>query len=124
MNKMDHNKMEHDKMDHSKMEHDKMDHSKHNGEHVDHSKHSSHQSHDHSAHIKDFKKRFIISAIITIPILILSETIQMWFKFEITIPYQRMILFTLATIIFLYGGWPFLKGMVDEIRKKLPGMRH
>lgn len=85
-------------------------------------KHQDHQGHDHSVHISDFKIRFIISTILTIPILILSETIQIWLGFELTFPFQKETVFIIATLVYFYGGWPFLKGMVSEIKKKQPGM--
>jgi len=104
-----------DKLDHGKMDHDKMDHSTK-------MKHQDHQSHDHSAHISDFKKRFIIAIILTVPILVLSETIQLWLGFELTFPFQKETVFIISIIVYFYGGWPFLKGLVSEIRKKQPGM--
>jgi len=98
-----------------KMDHSKMDHSTN-------MKHQDHQSNDHSAHISDFKIRFFISAILTIPILVLSETIQLWLGFELTFPFQKETVFIISTFVYFYGGWPFLKGMVGEIKKKHPGM--
>lgn len=85
-----------------------------------HSKHGGQGG--HSGHIADFKNRFILSTILTIPILLLSETIQDWFGFELAVPYQIYIVFILSTILYGYGGWPFLKGMVGEVKKKMPGM--
>ena len=76
----------------------------------------------HRAHIKDFKQRFFISLLLTVPVLLLSETIQEWFRFSIIIPLQREILFALSAVIYFYGGWPFLKGLVKEITRKEPGM--
>ncbi|MHA1952961.1 MAG: copper-translocating P-type ATPase [Candidatus Heimdallarchaeaceae archaeon] len=119
-NKKDHGKMDHGKMDHSKMDHGKMDHSK-----MDHGtkmKQHDHQDHDHSAHIADFKIRFIVSTSLTIPILILSRTIQQWLGFEISFPFQAETVFIISTLVYFYGGWPFLKGIFSEIKKKRPGM--
>jgi len=76
----------------------------------------------HRAHIKDFKQRFFISLLLTVPVLLLSETIQEWFRFSISILLQREILFALSAVIYFYGGWPFLKGLVKEITRKEPGM--
>ena len=76
----------------------------------------------HMMHTGMFKKRFFICLALTIPVLLLSQTIQTWFNFTITIPYQAYILLTLATIIYVYGGWPFLKGLTEEVRKLQPGM--
>ncbi len=87
-------------------------------------KHTSHaESHKgHAHHIEDFKKRFIVSTVLTVPVLLLSEMIQKWFGFEITIPYQKWILMFLSSIIYFYGGYPFLKGLILEIKKRQPGM--
>ena len=72
--------------------------------------------HDHHAMmIGDFKKRFWISLIITVPILLLSEMIQHWLKFEIKFAGDKYVLLAFSSFIFFYGGWPFLKGFVDEI---------
>jgi P-type Cu2+ transporter len=81
-----------------------------------------HGSSGHMMHTGMFKKRFFICLALTIPVLLLSETIQTWFHFTITTPYQTHILLVLATIIYIYGGWPFLKGLTEELRKLQPGM--
>ncbi len=88
----------------------------------DHKNHKKHKQHDHSAHIQDFKKRFVVSVILTIPVLALSEMIQEWFGFSITIPFQKWVLLILSSVIYFYGGYPFLKGLLQEIKKKQPGM--
>lgn len=82
-----------------------------------------HEGHDHHAMmIDDFKKRFWISLILTVPILLLSEMIQHWLRFEIKFPGDKYVLLILSSFIFFYGGWPFLKGFIDEIKSKSPGM--
>ena len=81
-----------------------------------------HGSSGHMMHTGMFKKRFFVCLALTIPVLLLSETIQTWFHFTITTPYQTYILLFLATIIYVYGGWPFLKGLTEELRKLQPGM--
>ena len=82
-----------------------------------------HEGHDHHAMmIHDFKKRFWISLILTVPILLLSEMIQHWLGFEIKFPGDKYVLLILSSFIFFYGGWPFLKGLIDELRAKSPGM--
>lgn len=60
--------------------------------------------------------------ILTVAILILSPTIQSFFGFSFVFPGSDLVLFVLATPVYLYGGWPFLKGFVGEIRNRLPGM--
>ncbi len=82
-----------------------------------------HMGHDHhKMMIEDFKKRFWISLIVTIPVLILSEMIQMFLGFHLSFAGDKYILFILSSVIFFYGGWPFLKGLRDEIAEKNPGM--
>jgi Cu2+-exporting ATPase len=72
--------------------------------------------------VSDFKKRFIISVIATIPILLLSPTIQSIFAFAIVFPGSVAALFFLANCVYAYGGWPFIKGCVAELREKKAGM--
>lgn len=70
------------------------------------------QSAHHKMMIKDFRQRFYVSLIVTIPILILSPTIQGWLGVSITFPGLDYVLLIIASFIFFYGGWPFLKGLV------------
>ncbi|MBR9691572.1 copper-translocating P-type ATPase [Candidatus Woesearchaeota archaeon] len=82
-----------------------------------------HSHHDHHAMmVKDFKKRFFVSVVLTIPILLLSPLIQKFAGFTIAFAGDKYLLFILATFIFFYGGWPFLKGLFTELKNKLPGM--
>lgn len=82
-----------------------------------------HEGHDHHAMmIDDFKKRFWVSLILSIPVLLLSEMIQHWLNFHISFPGDKYVLLALSSLIFFYGGWPFLKGFVDELTAKSPGM--
>ncbi len=76
----------------------------------------------HSMHSEMFRKRFFVCLALTIPVLLLSATIQTWFHIAITIPYQAYVLLLLAAVIYVYGGWPFLKGLTEELRKLQPGM--
>jgi Cu2+-exporting ATPase len=70
-----------------------------------------------------FKRKFWISLALTIPILLLSKTIQTWLNLTwIKIPYQQEILLILSAVIYAYGGLPFLQGMIEEVRKRQPGM--
>ncbi|MEJ5962979.1 heavy metal translocating P-type ATPase [Pedobacter immunditicola] len=99
--------------------------SKHDHTHHDHDEHQhSAQQHDkhEGHHTHDFLKRFWISLIITIPILALSHMIQDWLGFSLNFIGDKYLLFALGTSIYLYGGMPFLKGMVGEIRAKAIGM--
>ena len=80
---------------------------------------------DHHAHmVADFRKRFWISLVITIPILILSPMIQAFLgiKSGLVFPGDVYVLWALSSAVFFYGGWPFLKGLFDELAEKKPGM--
>lgn len=82
--------------------------------------------HDHQDHhrmmIEDFKKRFWVSLILTIPVLLLSPMIQGWLGLDWTFRGDTYLLFGLSSIIFFYGGWPFLTGLIDELKETSPGM--
>jgi len=80
---------------------------------------------DHHAHmVADFRRRFWISLAITIPILVLSPMIQSFFGVRdgLSFPGDRIILWGLSSAVFIYGGWPFLKGLFDELTDGRPGM--
>lgn len=82
-----------------------------------------HAGHDHHAMmIADFKKRFYVVLVLTVPIMLLSEMIQHWLNLHISFPASEYVLLVLSSIVFFYGGWPFLKGLVNEARSKNPGM--
>lgn len=79
-------------------------------------------THHHKMMIKDFRRRFYISVIATAPILVLSEFIQNTFGFTISIPGSSYIILALSSFVFVYGGWPFLKGLFSELKSRNPGM--
>ena len=99
---------------HAATQHSSQDQQKH-GDHKAHDKHAGHHTHD-------FLKRFWICLVLTIPTLLLSHMIQQWFGFKIEFPGSNYILLALGSAIYLYGGTPFLKGMVAEIRNRAIGM--
>ena len=80
--------------------------------------------HVHSSMIDDLKKRFWISLLITIPIIILSPTIQGLVGLSNSIRFtgDLYLLFALSSIVYFYGGYPFFKGFFNEIKLKTPGM--
>lgn len=94
--------------------------------HHEHTHHEDQQMsashHEHEGMIGDFKKRFLVSLILTVPILLLSKMIQEWLGINISFPYDDVVLLLLSTIVYFYGGWPFLKGSLDEMKQKNPGM--
>ncbi|MEX2400483.1 MAG: copper-translocating P-type ATPase, partial [Rhodothermales bacterium] len=81
--------------------------------------------HDHHAMmVADFKKRFWISLVLTIPILALSPMIQGFLGFEdvLRFPGDIFALWALSSVVFFFGGWPFLKGIYRELTDGRPGM--
>ncbi len=83
-------------------------------------RHEAGGAHRHA--LADFKRRFIVSLVLTIPILILSPTIQMLLGFRVEVPYADYIVLVLASAVYVYGGYPFLRGIVDELKARSPGM--
>ncbi|MEY8021396.1 copper-translocating P-type ATPase [Muriicola sp. SD30] len=135
--KMDHSKMNHDKEDHSNlpadkagMNHDKKDHSNlPAGEAgMDHSSHDGNApmgmaGHDHhKMMVADFRKRFWVSLVITIPILFFSPMIQEFFGYDFRLPGNPYYLFALSSFVYFWGAWPFLKGFYGEMKTKGAGM--
>ncbi len=80
---------------------------------------------DHHAHMAaDFRKRFWISLVLTLPILVLSPMLQklVGLREAIHFPGDIYVLFGFSSAVFWYGGWPFLKGLFDELKARKPGM--
>ena len=93
-----------------------------NIENHNHSEHAHHGT-DHTGHENMFRNRFWLSLILSIPVLLYSEMLQRWFGFSMpTFPGSEWIPFIFSMIIFAYGGVPFLKMAVPELRNKRPGM--
>ncbi|MDI3539499.1 MAG: P-type Cu2+ transporter [Methanolobus sp.] len=84
-------------------------------------KQTEHKDH-HTGMLEDFKRRFLISVILSIPVLVLSAHIQAFFGFELTFPGDEIAVFVLSSVIYFYGGYPFLTGFFNELRTKTPGM--
>lgn len=101
--------------DHTKAKHEKHDMSSH-----DHKGSGGHAH--HTGMIDDFKKRFYVVLILTVPIMALSPMIQHWLKVDWTFTGSNYILLALSSIVFFYGGWPFLTGLVSEVKSKTLGM--
>lgn len=118
------NKQEYKKKDeHKHQAHDEHDHHHDHDHHHSHDHgHNHHHDHNHGDMIEDFKKRFYISAIVTIPILILSPMLQSFVNVDWRFTGDMYLLFVLSTFVFFYGGMPFLKGAKDELKQKNPGM--
>ena len=118
-------------MNHSDHQHKHAGSENHSGsEHQQHHQNSAgHQGHgDHGSHhahmVADFRKRFWISLVLSVPILLLSPMIQQFLGLGTSLRFSGdlFINFLFSTAVFFYGGWPFLKGLYDELRQKNPGM--
>jgi len=85
-------------------------------------------SQDHHAHhaamVEDFRRRFFVSLVVTLPILALSPMIQQWLGVTDAWSFaaDQWVLLGLSTFVYVYGGWPFFTGLVDELSERTPGM--
>jgi len=87
--------------------------------------HAGHAGHsDHGAMVADFRRRFWVSLALTPPVLLLSPMIRHFLGLDalLSFPGSELVVFALSTIVFFYGGWPFLTGFVAELRDRKPGM--
>ena len=106
-------------VDHSKMDHSKMNHGSMDLKNPD----MGMAGHDHhKMMIADFRKRFYVVLVLTIPIMALSTMIQHFVGIHWEFAGSPYILLVLSSVVYFYGGWPFLKGLKDEVRAKNPGM--
>jgi|GEM_PF-188499 len=81
--------------------------------------------HDHHAHmVADFRRRFWVSLVLTLPIMALAPLIQktLGIQESLAFPGDSLVQFVLATAVFFHGGKPFLKGLADELKEGAPGM--
>ncbi|MBU6081785.1 copper-translocating P-type ATPase [Allobacillus halotolerans] len=92
------------------------------GSHGGHGDHGGHEGHDHGDMIVEFRNKFFIILVVTIPIMLLSPMIQSFMGVDWRFPGDLYIVAVLSTFVYFYGGWPFLKGAVDELKAKEPGM--
>jgi len=94
--------------------------------HGNHSEEDNHDSHSHHEHhkqmVQDFKWRFWWVLALTIPIMVLSPMIQDFMGVDWRFTGDSWILAVLSTVVYFFGGWPFLSGLYDELKKKQPGM--
>ncbi len=86
--------------------------------------HDSHEAHDkHAGHDPEqFRRRFWLSAALTVPIIATSELVMEWFGYTLDFTGIALVGPVLGSIVFLWGGWPFLTGGVAEVRSRQPGM--
>lgn len=115
-------------------DHETMEHNQHMNAHAGHMDHAAHGDHpmqagehaghiDHTGHEALFRKRFWVSLILSIPVLLYTPMLQMWFGFRMPeLPGSQWVAPLFAVIVFLYGGIPFIQMAIPEIRDRQPGM--
>lgn len=80
--------------------------------------HDKHAGHDPEM----FRRRFWVSLVLTVPLVVTSHMVMDWFGYSLDLPAMEWIGPVLGSIVFLWGGWPFLEGGVREMRDRQPGM--
>ncbi|MFF5173356.1 copper-translocating P-type ATPase [Micromonospora sp. NPDC000089] len=80
--------------------------------------HDKHAGHDPAM----FRRRFWLSLALTVPVVASSRMVMDWFGYRWDAPGVDLIGPVLGTVVFAYGGWPFLVGAVREVRGRAPGM--
>ena len=111
--KQDSSKMDHSKMDMTAEEHAKMQHG---------NAPMGMQGHDHHKMIADFRLRFFICLGLSIPIMVLSPMLPMLVGINWQFAGSQYLAFALSSVVFFYGGLPFLKGFWKEVKDRAPGM--
>ncbi len=102
-------------------EHNHQNHMNHSNQ-MHHDNHASHHHSGHAHHHGNFKVKFFVSLIFAIPIILLSPLMGVNLPFQFTFPGSEWVVLILSTILFFYGGKPFMSGGKDEIATKKPGM--
>nr|WP_074311714.1 heavy metal translocating P-type ATPase [Micromonospora cremea] len=97
--------------------HDSHHHAAHHG-HAGHGGHDKHAGHDP----EQFRRKFWLSLALTLPIVVTSHMVMNWFGYTLDFPGMSLVGPVLGSVVFFYGGWPFLVGGVREIRDRAPGM--
>jgi Cu2+-exporting ATPase len=99
------------------------DHATHD-QHARHAGHDEHAGHDkHAGHDPEmFRRRFWLSFLLTVPLVVTSEMVMEWFSYEVSFEGMSWLGPVLGSFVFWWGGWPFLVGGVAEIRQRQPGM--
>jgi P-type Cu2+ transporter len=94
------------------------------GEGVDYDEHGGHAAHvDHTGHEEMFRRRFWVSLLLSIPVLVYSPALQEWLGFSPpTFAGSEWIAPLFSVVVFAYGGVPFLQMAVPELRNREPGM--
>lgn len=120
------NKTKHHHDVHHDYDHEHMNHGEHNHDHHNHSGHGDHGHGGHGGHgahmMADFKQRFWVVLVLSIPLAIIAPMLMHLFGYHIDFPGQGLLEFGLATIVFFYGGKPFLSHAWHELKSGVPGM--
>ena len=107
---------------------DQPDHADHrdHGAPAHHRAHAGHEAGGHDRHAGHdpamFRDRFWVSLALSVPVVATSDMVMEWFGYRLDLPGVAWVAPVLGTVIFLYGGWPFLTGAVAEARARQPGM--
>jgi Cu2+-exporting ATPase len=88
----------------------------------DHHDHGKGGRAHHAGMIDDFKRRFYVVLALTLPIMALSPMIQHWLNINWSFTGSSYLLLALSSVVYFFGGWPFLTGLKDEVKAKSPGM--
>ncbi len=103
-------------------EHELKSHAGHHHHHTEHER-TEEKTHSHADHIEEIKRKAIVSTLLTVPAVLYSESIQDLLGFSMPrFPGSEWITPIFATVVFFYGGLFFLRGMLDELKLKKPGM--
>ncbi|WP_243710181.1 heavy metal translocating P-type ATPase [Micromonospora sp. KC213] len=99
----------------------------HHGDHHDHAGYGSAGGHgDHDKHAghdpEQFRRKFWLSLALTVPIVVTSHMVMGWFGYTLDFAGVSWVGPVLGSVVFFYGGWPFLVGGVREVRDRAPGM--
>jgi len=93
-----------------------MNHNHHDHTDKDYDKHAGHT-------VAMFRNKFWVCLVLTIPVLLYSENVARWLQISPpSFPGSMYVPFILSSVIFFYGGWVFIKGAIDELKNRLPGM--
>ncbi|QLC35418.1 copper-translocating P-type ATPase (plasmid) [Halarchaeum sp. CBA1220] len=106
--------------------HEQHEHAGHEGDGHGHGSHEGHgEGHGgmHEGHEQMFRRRFFVSTLLSIPVLLYSEMLQGWLGFSVPVfPGSEWINPVFAVIVFAYGGVPFLQMALPELKDRSPGM--
>ncbi|MFP4662719.1 MAG: HAD-IC family P-type ATPase, partial [Halanaerobiales bacterium] len=126
MNNQSENNTEYEDLNNGKRDHNSKKHNhsdnKQKTDQNDGDSNDQNNDHEHKSMVEDFRRRFFISLFLALPILLLSPMIQSFFNYSLEFTGSSYVLFIFSTIIFFYGGWPFLSGLYDELKNTNPGM--